>query len=221
MVNIYVLEKNNIPFYVGKTKCSLNTRLSEHLRHFGRDITISLIDTCDDDKQIWKFWESYWISQFKTWGFKLENKNEGGGGLIYHSEETKQKLRKPKPKSFSDKLKGQIRPHTSIKLKGLKRSEEFKQLISSKAKGRICSIETRIKMSNSRMGKLKGIPKPTKHTLKKCKPILQYDLNNNFIKEWSSIKEAEIFYFNKQNDFIGSCCRGKYKFRCGYIWKFK
>lgn len=29
----------------------------------------------------WEFWEKYWISQFKTWGFKLTNLTDGGGGV--------------------------------------------------------------------------------------------------------------------------------------------
>lgn len=32
-------------------------------------------------KSEWKFWEKYWISQFRTWGFKLVNRTEGGDGV--------------------------------------------------------------------------------------------------------------------------------------------
>lgn len=28
----------------------------------------------------WEFWEQYWISQFKTWGFELKNATDGGAG---------------------------------------------------------------------------------------------------------------------------------------------
>lgn len=30
----------------------------------------------------WEFWEIYWISQFKTWGFDLTNGTEGGDCVI-------------------------------------------------------------------------------------------------------------------------------------------
>jgi transposase len=30
----------------------------------------------------WEFWEIYWISQFKTWGFKLTNLTNGGDYVI-------------------------------------------------------------------------------------------------------------------------------------------
>ena len=49
-----------------------------------------------DEVEDWKFWESYWIEQFRCWGFKLENKNNGGGGPSNYTEEQKQKMRKPR-----------------------------------------------------------------------------------------------------------------------------
>lgn len=52
------------------------------------------------------------------------------------------------------------------------------------------------------------------------KEIFQYDLKNNFIKEWSSIKEAGLS-LNKKGAAIGECCQGKRKTSYKYIWKFK
>lgn len=57
----------------------------------------------------WIFWETYWISQFKVWGFDLINYTSGGDGCTFvnqtsfkkgqkvwlgknHSEETKKKI---------------------------------------------------------------------------------------------------------------------------------
>ena len=37
-----------------------------------------IIDQVSSD---WKFWEKYWISQFRVWGFKLCNYGTGGEGL--------------------------------------------------------------------------------------------------------------------------------------------
>lgn len=47
----------------------------------------------------WSFFESYWISQLKTWGFKLLNGTDGGEGSNgfkgkSHSTETREKLKK-------------------------------------------------------------------------------------------------------------------------------
>ena len=73
-----------------------------------------------------------------------------------HSEETKEKMRKAKL--------------------GTKQSEEHKQKRTNKLKGLKRNFETRSKMSSS-------VPtiKPFLY-----KPILQYDLSGNFIKEWES-----------------------------------
>lgn len=52
------------------------------------------------------------------------------------------------------------------------------------------------------------------------KPVLQYDLNNNFIKEWENSIEA-----GKQLGVKGSsiqrCARGDRKTAFGYIWRYK
>jgi len=52
------------------------------------------------------------------------------------------------------------------------------------------------------------------------KPILQYDLNENFIKEWESAVEANKFLgFNKSH--ISCCAKGKRKTAMGFIWRYK
>lgn len=55
---------------------------------------------------------------------------------------------------------------------------------------------------------------------KKSKPILQYDLKDNFIKEYSSIMQAERETgFANQN--IVKCCKGKRKTAYGFKWRYK
>lgn len=51
--------------------------------------------------------------------------------------------------------------------------------------------------------------------------VIQFDKNNNFIKEWNSIQEAAIKYSNGHNGNISNCCSGKLKSAYGYIWKYK
>ena len=54
----------------------------------------------------------------------------------------------------------------------------------------------------------------------KSKSILQFDLKNNYIKEYPSVAEV-----NRQLGYgistICNCCKGKYKQAYGYIWKYK
>ena len=55
---------------------------------------------------------------------------------------------------------------------------------------------------------------------KLSKPILQYDLDGNFIKEWISGMEIQRqLGFSRGN--ISNCCLGRYKQSNGYKWKYK
>jgi hypothetical protein len=58
-------------------------------------------------------------------------------------------------------------------------------------------------------------------SIKKYKPVNQYDLEGNFIKEWDSAKEASIAMGKPGKHDIGAVCRGKQKTAYGFIWKFK
>jgi group I intron endonuclease len=123
-------------------------------------------------------------------------------------------------------------------------SEEIKQKISNSTKGKIVSEATKYKMSESKKGKLNFLNrKPRKegsgkniskgkigkkvdkiysnknkpnHLLRK--PILQYDIDGNFIKEWSCQSEAVI---STNSPSIQRVLKGKIQTSGGYIWKYK
>jgi hypothetical protein len=117
--------------------------------------------------------------------------SEGAKGKK-RSEETKQKLRKPK-------------------------TEEHKQNIS-KSKQNI-SEETKRKISENKMGKTPN--RDYKEWAKtRMLPILQYDLEGNFIKEWKGIKTAAEFLGCDPTTIISNL-KGKTKKGFGYIWKRK
>jgi len=52
------------------------------------------------------------------------------------------------------------------------------------------------------------------------KPVLQYDLEMNFIKEWDSATDVknELGYSNSS---ITNCCKNVSKSSYKYIWKYK
>ena len=54
----------------------------------------------------------------------------------------------------------------------------------------------------------------------KIRPVLQYDLQNNFIREWKSMAEASRS-LNIRTDYIFTCCIGKRKTYKDYIFKYK
>lgn len=51
-------------------------------------------------------------------------------------------------------------------------------------------------------------------------PVLQFDLDGNFIKEWESANEVSKS-FNHCNSLVSMCCKGRRKTGYGYIWKYK
>lgn len=52
------------------------------------------------------------------------------------------------------------------------------------------------------------------------KKVYQYDLNGNFIKEWTSISEVER-QLNIDNSGISMCCKGKIKYFHNNQWRYE
>ena len=126
----------------------------------------------------------------------LENIRKSMKNRVYfHSPETLIKMRKPKPEGFGEKVsKANLGRHAGMKGK----SQKFKGRISPN-KGNSYSHSQE---SNE----------------KKYKPILQFDLQYNFIKEWPSIKQAkeDLSIVN-----ISVALTGDNKTAGGFIWKYK
>jgi group I intron endonuclease len=74
-------------------------------------------------------------------------------------------------------------------------------------------------LSKKGMGFPKGL-KSAAQTESKWKPINQYDLQGNFIKEWPNLKSANEYY-NLTSGTISNVLKGKYKSGGGFIWSFK
>lgn len=119
IIYIYTLCSSRDPDnirYIGKTKNSIVRRKIEHIRNAkrskkigyyhnynhnwinkelsnGATIIVELLDVVPFEH--WKESEQYWISQFRTWGFKLTNLTDGGEGNVNQvfSKESLQKKR--------------------------------------------------------------------------------------------------------------------------------
>ena len=66
----------------------------------------------------------------------------------------------------------------------------------------------------------KGTPQPPHFSKLISKPVVQYDLKGNIIKEWESISLASI-YLNIDKSAISKCCRGIYKTTNKFKFKYK
>jgi len=164
------------------------------------------------------YWKQHYLDILGWENVLFCNLHDTGGGP--RSEETKQNISK-------GKLGTKGWP------KGLKRSKEFGELIknnterSNKIKNSIKNnIERSRKISQSMLGKLKteqhkdNISKNSKGISRNQKPVLQFDKQNNLIKEWTSQTEAGKNLNINQGD-ISNVIRGKQKTAGGYIWREK
>lgn len=81
---------------------------------------------------------------------------------------------------------------------------------------------TRIHISKSKTGKKHPFYHKYGNLNHNSKPVLQFDLNNNFIQEWECARQVER-ELGISFKYISRCCKGEYgrKTAGGYIWKFK
>lgn len=128
---------------------------------------------------------------------KISESNKGRpSGMLgkKHSEETKKKM--------SESLSGKKNPFY-----GKHHSEENKIKWSEKKKGKHHTEETREKLREA-------------NTNGKCsKPVLQFTLDGEFVKEWPSVMECERNGFNHSS--VSACCRGEQKSAYGFLWQYK
>ena len=89
-----------------------------------------------------------------------------------------------------------------------------------KSDNRLLNLNLMMPKENTNWGT--GIERRAKKQIngKYSKPVLQFDLNDNFIKEFPSIKQVERETGFDQGNII-KCCKGKLKTAYNYKWKYK
>lgn len=167
-------------------------KISNSIKKYGWDNhSFEIIEECDlnilSEREV--FWKKEHL-ELKDWDWKevlFCELHDRGGDP--RPQEIKDKIRKG---NLGKKLSPITRKRISQNSKGVSRN-----------KGRVLGPrpqEVRDKIRNSRF-----------------KPILQYDLEGNFVKEWESCASAKKAGFKN----IFECLRGKSKQANGYIWKYK
>lgn len=255
---IYTLsDPNGNIRYIGKTNC-LRKRLYAHiiearskkskshknnwlisLLNQNLNPIIDIIDEVPIDE--WQFWEKYWISQIKQWGFNLVNLSEGGYNNNYkRSKITKLKMRNSKiGTTLSEEQKKKISESVKLKYKDpnhfkqrfgpkivLSRNELYQKYIVENLSMPILSkifnvSETTIFRSLKRY----GIEKDKNIWKKQCandkehisQHVFQYDMDGNFIKEWNGCSEI----LNVLGIRAQRVCSGTRKSAGGFVWKYK
>lgn len=171
-----------------------NTHFHRALRKYGLENWVYCVLEDNVLKENLNLKEIEWIEYYDSF-YNGYNLTTGGDTNYIVSEEYRRKL--------SESRKGK-----SSWNKGIPMNEESKKKLSESLKGRVISTETRKRMSES----AKGGPK--------IKPVSKYDLNGNFIKTYSSIKEAIMENPKSSSSNIGAVCKG-HRIQCGgFIWKY-
>lgn len=150
------------------------------------------------------------------YGIKLIGNKNGMYGK-HHTIESKRKM--------SESCKGRTvseeqRQRQSKKLKGIKFSEEHKRKISESLKGRTFTDEHRKHIGETSKGRKHTEETKLKMIKSRSKAIIQLTINDDYIREWDSAKQAEI-EGGFTNSNICVCCKGKRKSYKGYKWMYK
>jgi group I intron endonuclease len=210
MIGIYKITNPKGKVYIGqsiriedrfkdyiKLRCKNQTKLLNSFNKYGvLDHVFEVLEECP---------ESY-LDELETWWKLFYNSVESGLNFSYwdftpmrgrkHTKEAIDKIKKHHTGSKrSEKTKQLMSKNSGIK--GKPRSNYQKQRTRETNTGRKHSEETKIKM---------GIP------------VLQYDLEGNFIREWNSSKEVERSLGIKG---VSNCCSGWIKISGNYLWKYK
>lgn len=121
--------------HINDTVDNKKTRWISELKAEGLRPIAEKFDEVPSDE--WEFWESYYISLFKSWGFDLTNQNEAKIGAK-HTEESKKRMSELKKKNPTRYWLGK------------KRDPEMIKKVASKLTGKTQSEETKLKRLKSR-----------------------------------------------------------------------
>jgi group I intron endonuclease len=241
---IYILTSPNGKPYIGQTFRPIEKRLEEHqlessgcvairdaIKKYGWDNFEKDWYYCPDEDL--NKHEELMVEVLGTLSPDGYNLKEGGdNGKL--SEETKQKMRKPK----SEETKQKMRKPKSDKHRqnigkaniGKKTSEKTKQKLreinlgeNHPMWGKTPSKETKQKISDGNKGKTRSNEikqKISGENNHKSKRVYQYDLDGTFLNSFGSTEEAGQYLEKESGSTIRKCAYGKYKTAYNFKWSY-
>lgn len=202
---------------IDPSKCYIGSRLNNHLTGRGNtssfqkaldlygitSFTFEILyvreaETIEELNIILNELERYSIDKYDSFNNGYNDTKGGSGSLGYSPSDEIREL-------VSNKLRGHKVSNNKMKIAFKNRSQEVESYRKKRLKEHLSSLTEEDIMTRA----------------SKCKkPIIQYNLDGEFIREWESATDAASFYnINKVN--ITKCCLGKNKTSNGYIWKYK
>ncbi len=151
--------------------------------------------------------------------YNITDGGEGTYGWI-PSNSTKSKI--------SSSLKGRVitkehRAKISKALRGREVKREHIEKLRQINLNRVVLEETKQKLREVNLGKKLSNETKRKIGLISAKPVLQFSLNGEFIREWESASEAARSLGKNISSSITHCCnkRANYNTAYGYKWEYK
>jgi len=232
--------KINGKIYIGQTIRNIEKRFEEHRKKSRCRAIYNAIQKygwgnfekdwyeCPDEDL--DFDEDILVSEMGTLVPSGYNIREGGGSRGKHSEESRQRMRKPKSEThakniseatrgeknhnFGKTLSGEHKQKLSDAHRGEKNhmfgkfhTDESKQKNREAHLGRTLSDEHKQKLSEAMLGEKNH----------KSKRVYQYDLVGTFINSFGTSEEAGL-HLKKKGPTISRCARGDRKTAYGFKW---
>jgi hypothetical protein len=192
-----------------------------------------VFEIVDEVQEDWKFWERYWIQQFKVWGFSLTNATLGGEGLEIQNQTSFKKGSVPwnrdtgftKPCEVCGTVLRTIpsKPKATCSLfcekiyrKTHKSSTTFKIGATAWNKGKTGYSTTKKgqKVSDATKEKLRAIAIGNTYRRKQVK---QYSKDMKLLNTFESVTQAKQLTGIKAIDNV---LNGRHKTAGGFIWQF-
>jgi len=216
----------NEPKYIGCTSKTIKYRYNNHLYEKGSNNNkkcnwikslktkglrpvIEEIDKVNLEEMF--FWEMYYVSLYKSWGFELKNTTNGGANNdVLNREYAKVPI-------LQYSLNGEFIQEWRSCVDASNffgKSPHFIKAVLRGKRGSTHGYMWRRKTSNYKLKIKPANLFPNK------KEVIQYDLNGNFIKVWDCAREAAKALGLSEHT-LSYAAKGKHAYCGNFIWKIK
>lgn len=225
--------------YIGQKKYNNNWKtylgsgvlLSRAIKKYGKEnFSKEIIENCYTKEQLnerEKFWIKYYKAVTSDDFYNLASGGDGGNIIGLKTDEEKRKIYGDR--DMSNMVKGEQSPFSKLKNDQV---VEISYLIMDGFSNQYIAEKFNVSSRTISDIKLKKTWKSITldfdfdninyrpYQAKSNKPVIQYDKDGNYIKEWLSARQIdEVLGISYKQ--ISQCCNGDRKTSHGYVWRFK